>query len=140
MGIIRGTFAAVRRQAFGIAVLASAAVAFAFPSAFDEWGGVKLVSLVVPAIQIIMFGMGTTLSVDDFLRVAKRPWAVATGVALQFDPAVVTADYIAAFHRAGYYVNVWTVDDAKSALLAIERGADTVTSNRPSQLLEESRP
>lgn len=84
MGIIRGTFAAVRRQAFGIAVLASAAVAFAFPSAFDEWGGVKLVSLVVPAIQIIMFGMGTTLSVDDFLRVAKRPWAVATGVALQF--------------------------------------------------------
>ena len=82
--IVRGTFAAVRRQAFGIAVLASAAVAFAFPSAFDEWEGVKLVSLVVPAIQVIMFGMGTTLSADDFLRVARRPWAVATGVALQF--------------------------------------------------------
>ena len=31
-----------------------------------------------------MFGMGTTLSPDDFLRVAKRPWAVATGVFLQF--------------------------------------------------------
>ena len=29
---------------------------------------------------------------------------------------------------------------AKSALLAIERGADTVTSNRPSRLLEESQP
>ena len=82
--IARAATAFVRRQAFGIAVLASAAAAFAFPSAFDEWGGVKLVSLVVPAIQIIMFGMGTTLSVDDFLRVAKRPWAVATGVALQF--------------------------------------------------------
>ena len=74
----------IRRQAFGIAVLASAAVAFAFPSAFKEWGGVKLIALVVPAIQIIMFGMGTTLSPDDFLRVAKRPWAVATGVVLQF--------------------------------------------------------
>ena len=84
MEIVRGTFAFVRRQAFGFAVLASAAVAFSFPSAFDEWCGVKLISLVVPAIQVIMFGMGTTLSPDDFLRVARRPWAVATGVALQF--------------------------------------------------------
>lgn len=74
----------LRRQAFGIAILACAAIAFAFPAAFKEWGGVKLMSLVVPAIQVIMFGMGTTLSVSDFLRVAKRPWAVATGVFLQF--------------------------------------------------------
>ena len=74
----------LKRQAFGVAILVCAAVAFAFPSAFKEWGGVKLMSLVVPAIQVIMFGMGTTLSIDDFLRVAKRPWAVATGVFLQF--------------------------------------------------------
>ena len=74
----------VRRQLFGIAILACAAVAFAFPSAFTQWGGVKLTSLVVPAIQVIMFGMGTTLSLADFVRVAKRPWAVATGVMLQF--------------------------------------------------------
>ena len=72
------------RQSFGIAILACAAIAFAFPSAFTEWGGVKLSSLVVPAIQVIMFGMGTTLSLADFVRVAKRPWAVATGVVLQF--------------------------------------------------------
>ena len=74
----------LRRQAFGIAVLACAATAFAFPFAFKEWGGVKLMSLVVPAIQIIMFAMGTTLSAADFLRVGKRPWAVAVGVFLQF--------------------------------------------------------
>jgi BASS family bile acid:Na+ symporter len=74
----------LRGQGFGIAILACAAVSFAFPSMFIEWGGVKLLSLVVPAIQIIMFGMGTTLSPDDFLRVARRPWAVATGVVLQF--------------------------------------------------------
>ena len=72
------------KAVFGIAILACAAVAFALPSAFIEWGGVKLMKLVVPAIQIIMFGMGTTLSTADFLRVAKRPWAVATGVFLQF--------------------------------------------------------
>ena len=74
----------LKRQAFGIAILACAAVAFTFPAAFKEWGGVKLMALVVPAIQVIMFGMGTTLSAGDFLRVAKRPWAVATGVFLQF--------------------------------------------------------
>ena len=74
----------LHRQLFGIAILACAAVAFAFPSAFTEWGGVKLTSLVVPAIQVIMFGMGTTLSLADFLRVAKRPGAVAIGVSLQF--------------------------------------------------------
>ena len=74
----------LRRQSFGIAILACAAIAFTFPSAFTEWGGVKLTSLVVPAIQVIMFGMGTTLSLADFVRVAKRPWAVATGVVLQF--------------------------------------------------------
>lgn len=72
------------KAVFGIAILACAAVAFAFPSAFIEWNGVKLMKLVVPAIQIIMFGMGTTLSAADFLRVAQRPWAVATGVFLQF--------------------------------------------------------
>ena len=76
--------ALLRRQAFGLAILACAATAFTFPKAFVEWGGVKLLSLVVPAIQLIMFGMGTTLSPADFLRVAKRPWAVATGVFLQF--------------------------------------------------------
>ena len=69
---------------FGLAILACAAVSFAFPSAFDTWGGVKLTKLVVPAIQVIMFGLGTTLTLGDFVRVAKCPWAVATGVFLQF--------------------------------------------------------
>ena len=83
-GIWRLAAGFLRRQGFGLAILACAAVSFAFPQCFKAWGGVKLMSLVVPAIQIIMFGMGTTLSPGDFARVAKRPWAVATGVFLQF--------------------------------------------------------
>lgn len=74
----------IKRQAFGVAVLVSAALALAFPEWFIQWGEVKLIALVVPAIQVIMFGMGTTLSPEDFVRVAKRPWAVGIGVALQF--------------------------------------------------------
>ena len=74
----------LKSNAFGLAILACAAVSFAFPSAFTTWGGVKLTKLVTPAIQVIMFGMGTTLTLADFVRVAKCPWAVATGVFLQF--------------------------------------------------------
>ena len=74
----------LKSQAFAIAILASAAISFAFPEAFDTWCGVKLLKLVVPAIQLIMFGMGTTLSLGDFARVLKRPWAVGIGVFLQF--------------------------------------------------------
>lgn len=69
---------------FAFSILISAAVAFAFPQAFTMWFGVKLMDMVVPAIQLIMFGMGTTLSVQDFVRVARRPAAVAIGVGLQF--------------------------------------------------------
>ena len=73
-----------RRQAFGLAILACAAVSFSFPDAFTSWCGVELTSLVVPAIQVIMFGMGTTLTLGDFIRVVKTPWAVGVGVFLQF--------------------------------------------------------
>ena len=72
------------RNAFGLAILTCAVVSFAFPSAFMTWGGVRLTKLVTPAIQLIMFGMGTTLTLADFVRVAKCPWAVAVGVVLQF--------------------------------------------------------
>jgi len=74
----------IRSNLFGLAILACAALSFSFPAAFTSWGGVKLTKFVTPAIQVIMFGMGTTLTVADFVRVAKCPWAVATGVFLQF--------------------------------------------------------
>lgn len=74
----------LKANVFGFAILAAAVLGFAFPSLFTSWGGVKLTKLVTPAIQVIMFGMGTTLTLADFARVAKCPWAVALGVFLQF--------------------------------------------------------
>ena len=74
----------IRRQKFSFAIVASVIAACLWPQAFDSWYGVKLLRLISPAIGLIMFGMGTTLSLDDFLRVAKMPVAVATGVVLQF--------------------------------------------------------
>jgi BASS family bile acid:Na+ symporter len=40
--------------------------------------------LIVPLIQIITFGMGTTLSARDFARIFAMPWPVLVGFVLQF--------------------------------------------------------
>ena len=87
--------ALLKGQSFGVLILVCAATSFSFPDAFVSWAGVQLTSLVVPAVQLIMFGMGTTLTIGDFVRVAKCPWAVAIGVFLQFLVMPVTGFLIA---------------------------------------------
>jgi BASS family bile acid:Na+ symporter len=70
--------------AFTVWVFAFVAGSMFYPQAFMIWAGYNLKNLIVPLIQIIMFGMGTTLSVADFTRVFKMPWPVFVGMVLQF--------------------------------------------------------
>jgi BASS family bile acid:Na+ symporter len=70
--------------AFTVWVLVFVAVSLLHPAAFGSWFGFNLGILIVPLIQIIMFGMETTLSVGDFTRVAKMPLPVIIGLVLQF--------------------------------------------------------
>ena len=70
--------------AFTVWVFAFVAASLFYPAAFGVWFGFDLKYLIVPLIQIIMFGMGTTLSVKDFARVAKMPGPVFIGFVLQF--------------------------------------------------------
>ena len=55
-----------------------------FPAGFLTWGSFEQKRLIVPLIQLIMFGMGATLSLGDFGRALKMPKAVAVGILLQF--------------------------------------------------------
>jgi BASS family bile acid:Na+ symporter len=71
-------------------VFAFVAASMVYPTAFGSWFGVDLKILIVPLIQIIMFGMGTTLSVADFGRVFKMPWPVLVGFVLQFSVMPLT--------------------------------------------------
>jgi BASS family bile acid:Na+ symporter len=73
-----------RKFVFTIWVFAFVAASMFYPRAFGSWFGFDLKYLIVPLIQIIMFGMGTTLSVADFARVFKLPWPVLIGILLQF--------------------------------------------------------
>ena len=66
-------------KTFALWVLLFAVLAFYAPAQF-KWIG----PYIVPLLGIIMFGMGLTLSRDDFREVAKRPLDVAIGVLGQF--------------------------------------------------------
>jgi BASS family bile acid:Na+ symporter len=82
-------YAAHRSRGFGpfaftFSIFAFVAAALFYPWLFRTWNGFPLSTLIVPLIQIIMFGMGTTLGVADFARVLAMPKAVAIGMLLQF--------------------------------------------------------
>jgi BASS family bile acid:Na+ symporter len=81
--------------AFTAWVFAFVAASMFYPQAFMSWGGFKLSVLIVPLIQVIMFGMGTTLSVADFTRVFKMPWPVFIGMVLQFSVMPLTGFTVA---------------------------------------------
>lgn len=69
---------------FTLFVFASVTFAMFYPGLLDVWWGVELTVFIVPLIQIIMFGMGASLSVEDFARVIEMPRGVIVGVVCQF--------------------------------------------------------
>ena len=74
----------LRGFSFTAWVLVCVGLALAYPQFLQQWGGFKLSLLIVPLTQVIMFGMGTTLSLKDFTRILIAPWPVLLGVLLQF--------------------------------------------------------
>lgn len=74
----------LKTYAFTVWVFAFVAASMTWPAVFGTWFGFDLKFLIVPLIQIIMFGMGTTLSVADFTRVLAMPWPVIVGIVLQY--------------------------------------------------------
>jgi len=74
----------VKKYAFTLWVIVAVAASMSYPAAFRSWFGTDLKILIVPLIQVITFGMGTTLSGKDFRNVLTMPWPVFIGIALQF--------------------------------------------------------
>ncbi|GMQ27161.1 bile acid:sodium symporter family protein [Algoriphagus sp. oki45] len=69
---------------FPVSILGVVTLGMFFPQYFQEIEGFKLTGLINPLIQIIMFGMGATLSWRDFGAVAKSPKSVGIGILAQF--------------------------------------------------------
>ena len=68
---------------FTAMIFAGVSLAMFYPNYFIEVGGFKLTGLIIPLIQIIMFGMGTSMSLKDFAAVVKTPKGVVAGVVAQ---------------------------------------------------------
>lgn len=69
---------------FTVLIFSAVSLAMFYPGYFVQVGTFKPKVLIIPLLQIIMFGMGTTMSMQDFLGVLKMPKAVLVGLICQF--------------------------------------------------------
>ena len=59
----------LRGLSYTVIILGVVSLSMYYPQHFKTIGSFKLSALIVPLLQIIMFGMGTELSLKDFARV-----------------------------------------------------------------------
>ncbi len=69
---------------FTILIFAAVAASLFYPQFFLKIGSFQLNKLIVPLLIIIMFGMGTSIGVKDFVGVVKMPKGVLVGLVAQF--------------------------------------------------------
>jgi BASS family bile acid:Na+ symporter len=74
----------LNQMSFTIWVMAAVSVGFFFPQYFQKIGDFKFTGFIVPLIQLIMFTMGTEMSLKDFEGVIKTPKAVLIGLVSHF--------------------------------------------------------
>jgi BASS family bile acid:Na+ symporter len=72
--------ALLRGFSFTVMIFAAVSLAMYYPHYFIRAGGYKLSGLIVPLLQVIMFGMGTELSVKEFRDVVRQPKGIFIGV------------------------------------------------------------
>ena len=73
------------RIPFTVWVLAFAASGYFLPDIYTwSWHGWEPRDAIGPLVQVIMFGMGVSLTFADFTRVLRLPRAVAIGVSCQY--------------------------------------------------------
>ena len=65
---------------YTLIIFAAVSLAMYYPGYFQKVGSLKLSSLILPLLQIIMFGMGTELSVREFRTVLKKPKGILIGI------------------------------------------------------------
>ncbi|MZP54101.1 MAG: hypothetical protein GT600_01510, partial [Bacteroidales bacterium] len=63
---------------FTMQIFAFVSFTLYFPQIFTDWG-FNTNSLIVPSVQVIMFGMGTKLSFSDFAKELSKPLKVIIG-------------------------------------------------------------
>ena len=87
---VRG-FKATKSFSYTIWIFTAVAASMFYPQFFTSVGNFKLSILIVPLLQIIIFGMGSQMSLNDFKGVIKMPKGVFIGVAISYMVMPLTA-------------------------------------------------
>jgi glycerophosphoryl diester phosphodiesterase len=95
-------------------------------SSFDPWALVQLHGLVPTLATALLFHKGEPMVVR---RGWLAPWVGAS--AMHPEHVLCSAITVAAWRRAGYAVNVWTVDDPARLRELAAMGVDGVFANDP---------
>lgn len=74
----------MKNYTFTIVIVVVVIITLIFPDYFIQINGFPLKRLIIPLLQLIMFGMGTTMTWQDFADVVKMPKAVIIGLICQF--------------------------------------------------------
>lgn len=69
---------------YSLWIITAVCISMSYPSNFVQIGDFELKTLIVPLLQIIMFGMGSQMSLSDLVGVIKMPKGVIIGVLCQF--------------------------------------------------------
>ena len=69
---------------YTVLILAAVSLSMYYPHYFKTLGNFKLSALILPLLQVIMFGMGTELSVKDFTNVLRMPKGVMVGLVCHY--------------------------------------------------------
>ncbi|WP_419698615.1 bile acid:sodium symporter family protein [Mucilaginibacter sp. NFX135] len=77
-------FKQLKGFSYTLIIFAAVTTALYYPQHFIQVSGFKLAALITPLIQLIMFGMGTSMSIKDFAGVIKMPKGVFIGVFSHF--------------------------------------------------------
>ncbi len=74
----------LKKFAYTIWIFAAVTVSMNYPQFFRQVGDFDLQKMIVPLLQIIMFGMGSQLSISNFADVIRMPRGVIVGIVCQF--------------------------------------------------------
>jgi BASS family bile acid:Na+ symporter len=69
---------------FPLIIFAAVSLTMYYPQHFVSFQGFKLSKLIIPLLQIIMFGMGSELSMNELATVFKMPKKILVGVVCHY--------------------------------------------------------
>jgi BASS family bile acid:Na+ symporter len=84
LGVTFRKSAKLKGFSFPVTIFAVVSLAMYYPQYFVSVDGFKLSKLIIPLLQIIMFGMGSELSLKELALVFKTPKTILVGVVCHY--------------------------------------------------------